>query len=350
LPMKLGGVLEAVDMAYESWGEPNGANTVLLFTGLSPSAHAASSPEDPEPGWWEDMIGPGRALDTGRFHVVCVNSLGSCFGSSGPASPDPATGRVYGTDFPELSLEDVALAARRLLDVLGIEHLHTVMGASMGGMSALAFARANPERFDNLSLISTAAVPSAYAIALRSLQREIVRSDPAWQKGAYPPGAGPGEGGCMGSKLGTTTYRAAEEWEQRFGHKRIDALRRRAVPFAMEFEVESYLEHQAQKFCDQFDANCYLYLSRAVDRFDLCEDGCDVTELFAGAAPRHVQIIGVHTDTLFPPSQQAWLSEAFGRAGAQVDVRVLDCLQGHDAFLVDTEQFGRIIGEFFAAL
>src|SRR5215469_8273326 len=172
--MRLGGELEGVQLAYESWGKLSDAkeNVLLLFTGLSPSAHAASSGEDPTPGWWEEMLGPGKAIDTDRFHVICINSLGSCFGSTGPASLDPRSGKPYGPAFPTLTLEDVAAAAHKLLETLGLARVRVVMGPSMGGMSALAYVLAYPGTADVLVSISSAAHSEPFAIAIRSLQRE----------------------------------------------------------------------------------------------------------------------------------------------------------------------------------
>ncbi|MFM8354402.1 MAG: alpha/beta fold hydrolase, partial [Gammaproteobacteria bacterium] len=213
------GTLTEPQFAYECWGELNAArdNAVLIFTGLSPSAHAASSSADPSSGWWEDMLGPDKPIDTSRYFVVCMNSLGSCFGSTGPASVNPATGRIYRLDFPVLHLEDIARAGVALLDHLGVHALHTVLGASMGGMTVLAFAMLFPNRARGLISISAAARSLPFAIAIRSLQRELIRSDPAWLAGAYAPGEGPVEGMRLARKLGMISYRSADEWTERFG-------------------------------------------------------------------------------------------------------------------------------------
>src|SRR4030095_5414633 len=215
--MYRGGVIEQPVVAYESWGRRNAAddNTVLLFTGLSPSAHAASSAADPNPGWWETMIGDGRPIDTRRYHVVCINSLGSPFGSSGPTSANPQTGRPYGTSFPELSIEDIATAGREALRTLGITRVACVVGPSLGGMTVLAYCALFPGEVGSLVSISGATAASAFAIALRALQRQMVRSDPGWRNGAYEPGRGPRTGLALARKLGTMTYRGAAEWDQR---------------------------------------------------------------------------------------------------------------------------------------
>jgi homoserine O-acetyltransferase len=348
--MHRGGTLQNPVLAYETWGELNAArdNVVLVFTGMSPSAHAAASPADPSPGWWQDVIGPGLPIDTRRFHVVCMNSLGSCFGSTGPASIDPRTGRPYRLTFPVLTLEDVAAAGRALVDHLGITSLHALVGPSMGGMTSLAFAIQYPGVARNLLLISTAARSLPFAIALRSLQREMIRRDPDWLDGDYAPGAGPITGMRLARKLGMLTYRSAREWEQRFGRERVEGERQSGNAFDLDFEVEAYLEAHAQKFTGQFDANCYLYLSRASDLFDVADHGGSVEAALASVEVERVGVIGVETDFLFPLHQQQELARLLAAGGREVQLTELPSLQGHDAFLVDMDRFRPPIAAFFA--
>jgi homoserine O-acetyltransferase len=350
-PLRLhrGGVIEQPVVAYEAWGQPNAArdNTILIFTGLSPSAHAASSPADPRPGWWETMIGEGRPLDTRRFHVVCVNSLGSPFGSSGPASVDPRTGRPYGISFPEIAVEDIAAAGHAALATLGIERVAAVVGPSLGGMVVLAYCALFPGTVDSLVSISGAARATPFAIALRSLQREMVRSDPAWRGGNYEPGRGPRLGLRLARKLGTITYRSAEEWDQRFGRRRVPETAGLSGDFRPQFEVEAYLEHQALRFADTFDANAYLYLSRAMDQFDLADhSGVSLAAAFAKFGVRRSLVIGVETDMLFPVEQQREIADHLRAAGVSVDYHAFPSLQGHDAFLTDLARFEPAIGGF----
>ncbi|MCH9696402.1 MAG: alpha/beta fold hydrolase, partial [Gammaproteobacteria bacterium] len=219
--MHRGGTVDAPVLAYETWGELNEAksNAVLIFSGLSPSAHATSSAEDTSPGWWEDMIGSGLPVDTDRFFVICVNSLGSCFGSTGPASVNPATGTPYRLTFPVLTLEDVADTAKLVVDHLAIDCLHTVIGCSMGGMSGLAFCLRHQDAVKRFVSISSATRAMPFSIAVRSLQREMIRSDKKWDKGDYEPGDPPITGQRLARKLGMITYRSAEEWVQRFGRE-----------------------------------------------------------------------------------------------------------------------------------
>jgi len=353
LRLQRGGVIEQPVVAYECWGRPNAAqdNTVLLFTGLSPPAHAASSADDPTPGWWESMIGDGKPIDTGRFFVVCVNSLGSPFGSSGPASVDPRTGRPFGIAFPEIAVEDIARGGREALRTLGINRVAAVVGPSLGGMTVLAYCALFPDEVDHLVTISGAAHASPFAIALRSLQREMVRSDPAWRGGNYEPGRGPRLGLRLARKLGTITYRSAAEWNERFGRRRVHETAGLSGDFRPQFEVESYLEHQALRFADTFDANSYLYLSRAMDQFDLADHGDgSLAEAFAKFRLRSALVIGVETDMLFPIEQQREIVERLRATGCAVEFNAFPSLQGHDSFLVDLQRFEPAIGGFLAAV
>ncbi|MCR9279189.1 MAG: homoserine O-acetyltransferase [Pseudomonadaceae bacterium] len=343
------GILQNPTIAYEHWGELNSSadNAILIFTGLSPSAHAASSPEDPSSGWWEDMIGPGRPIDTNRYYVVCINSLGSCFGSTGPASIDPILGCPYQLNFPVLCLEDIANAGLLVIEALGIQQLHAVIGASMGGMTALAFCLLHPGRARALVSISSAARSLPFSIALRSLQREIIRKDPAWEGGDYGDGPGPVMGMQLARKLGMITYRSASEWQQRFGRERAtDDLADDAV-FGIDFEVESYLEAHAQKFTGSFDANCYLYLSRAMDLFDATDHGGSLDDSLARLELERALVIGVETDILFPLHQQRELADGLKPHVTSVDFAPLPSIQGHDSFLVDMDRFRPTIARFF---
>jgi len=355
-PLRLfrGGVIEQPVVAYETWGRLNAArdNTVLLFTGLSPSAHAASSSADPKPGWWESMIGEGRPIDTSRYFVVCVNSLGSPFGSSSPASMEPRTGRPYGISFPEIAVEDIAVAGREALRTLGIERIAAVIGPSLGGMTVLAYCALFPAEVDSLVTISGAARANPFAIALRSVQREMVRSDPAWRGGNYEPGRGPRLGLRLARKLGTITYRSAEEWDERFGRRRVPETAGISGDFRPQFEVEAYLEHQAQRFADQFDANAYLYLSRAMDQFDLADHGDgSLAAAFEKFGVRRALVLGVETDMLFPIEQQREIADHLRAAGrATVEFHAFPSLQGHDAFLVDLARFEPALGNFLKGI
>jgi len=347
--MRRGGALEQVQIAYETWGtlSSEGDNVVLIFTGLSPGPHAASSPGDPSPGWWEYMIGPGKPIDTNRYCVICVNSLGSCFGSTGPSSINPVTGAPYRLGFPELSIEDIAASARKALQQMGIERVHAVVGASLGGMSTLAYAMMFPQALERMVIISAAVRASTFAIADRSLQREIIRSDPEWRGGDYDPDRPPLNGLRLARKLGLMSYRSAVEWQHRFGRERIDA-RATPGPFDMEFQIESYLEANARKFMSVFDANSYLYLSRAMDWFDAADHGETLPDAMARIRATEALVIGVTSDFLFPVAQQRELAQLLSDSGCTTTFAELESVQGHDAFLVDEARFAPQVSRFFA--
>lgn len=351
--MKRGGTLREARVAYETWGElsPARDNAVLILTGLSPSAHAASNAEDPSEGWWEAMIGPGKAIDTSRWFVICVNSLGSDKGSTCAASINPATGEPYRLDFPELSLEDVANAAHVAVKQLGIDQLACLIGCSMGGMSALAYMVLHPGSVRAHISVDTAPQAQPFAIAIRSLQREAIRLDPHWNHGQYADDDYPVDGMSIARKLGVITYRSAMEWNGRFARIRLDPEQRDDNPFGLEFEVESYLEGHAQRFVHTFDPNSYLYLSRASDWFDMAEYGNgSVLEGLKRIQLAKAMVIGVSTDILFPLEQQEQIADGLRAAGAAVDFVALNSPQGHDAFLVDIPNYSRAIGGFLGAL
>jgi len=346
--MKRGGVLHGARVAYETWGTLNAArdNAVLVLTG----------PDDPSPGWWEGMAGPGKAIDTDRWFVICVNSLGSDKGSTCPASTNPDTGEAYRLDFPELALEDVANAAHDVVHGLGIARLACLVGCSMGGMAALAYMLLHPGTVRAHISVDTAPQAQPFAIAIRSLQREAIRLDPQWANGGYEiHGDGdryPDMGMSIARKLGVITYRSAMEWNGRFARIRLDAEQREEQqPFGFEFQVESYLEGHARRFVRSFDPNSYLYLSRASDWFDIAEYGNgSVLEGLKRIRIERALVIGVSTDILFPLEQQEQIAEGLQAAGAHVEFVALDSPQGHDAFLVDIENYSRAIGGFLARL
>jgi len=373
--MKRGGELHGAHVAYETWGTLNAArdNAVLILTGLSPSAHAASNTDDESPGWWEAMIGGGNAIDSSRWFVICVNSLGSDKGSTCPASIDPATGEAYRLNFPELSLEDVANAAHAAVSSLGIAQLACLIGCSMGGMSALAYMFLHPGSARTHISVDTAPQAQPFAIAIRSLQREAIRLDPNWKDGGYDIQGGtsaagarragaadihmeeggtyPDTGMSIARKLGVITYRSAMEWNGRFARIRLDPEQRDDDPFGREFQVESYLEGHAQRFVRTFDPNSYLYLSRASDWFDMAEYGNgSVHEGLKRIQVERAMVIGVSTDILFPLQQQEQIAEGLEAAGASVEFVALDSPQGHDAFLVDIENYSKAIGGFLDRL
>ncbi len=341
-----GGELPAITLAYETWGtlSPARDNALLLTTGLTPGSHARSTPANPAPGWWEAMIGPGLAIDTDRWFVICNNSLGSCHGSTGPASRNPVTGEPWRLTFPQLSVEDIAASSRALLRSLEIERLGAVVGSSLGGMTALAYGLLFPDEVDRIITISAASSASAFAIALRSLQREAIRSDPDWLGGNYPEARPPRRGLALARKMGMITYRAASEWAPKFGRQRTDTPP--AEPFGVEFEVESYLQYHADRFVPIYDANSYLYISRAMDLFDAAEHGASLIDALKKIKARQILVVGAETDLLFPIHQQAELAAALIESGHNVKFARLPSEEGHDSFLTDLARFSPAVGDF----
>lgn len=354
-PMKRGGALHGARVAYETWGtlDADRGNAILILPGMSPDAHAASNAANPAPGWWEWMVGPGKPIDTDRWFVICVNALGSCKGSTGPASLNPDTGKTYRLDYPDLSIEDGADAAADLVRGLGIDQLACLIGNSMGAMTALAFLSRHPGVARNHINICGAARALPFSIAIRSLQREAIRNDPNWNGGNYDERTYPENGMGMARKLGVMTYRSALEWDGRFGRVRLDSERRDDdEPFGAEFEVEGYLEAHARRFVHRYDPNSYLYLSRSIDWFDLGEtaDGDSVQALSRIEGVERALVIGVKTDILFPIQQQEEIAAGLRRAGTETRFLPLPSPQGHDAFLVDAERFAPAVAGFLCTL
>jgi homoserine O-acetyltransferase len=347
LSMKKGGRLPSYTLAYETWGELNAerTNAVLILSGLSPSAHAAASEEDPTPGWWEGMVGPDAPIDTDRFFVIALNSLGSCKGSTGPASENPATTKPYRLDFPDLCVEDIAASAHQLVKSLGIEKLCTLVGPSMGGMSSLSYLQQFPDGARHHLSISGAPNSAAWSIAIRSLQRELIVSDPAWNDGNYDDENWPVKGMRMARKLGMLSYRSSQEWRERFGRREQDYFPTEL--FGMNYEVESYLEAAARRFVHSFDPCSYLYLSRAMDWFDVADGYPDLEAALAGIRLRSACVIGVESDILFPAYQQKQIADALLCNGIDTSFANLESIMGHDAFLVDYDHFNPHVKAYF---
>jgi len=354
--LQAGGTLVEAEVAVETYGRlaPGRDNAVLLFTGLSASAHAHSHPGDPSPGWWESMIGPGKAIDTDRFFVISVNSLGSCFGSTGPASPNPVTGCPYGGEFPELRVEDIARASQVAVDSFGIDRLAAIVGSSLGGMTVLAHAVCFPGKARAVVSISGALAASASAIATRSLQREIVgsalrsRADRATLEQAMR----------WARKVGILSYVGTELLERRFARHQSEPFA--GHPSGTEFEVESWLEHVAQKFVKQFDPWAYWTISRAMDLFDFGSHGAtpdgdaivhthaasDVARAASFLRVERALVVGVEQDLLFPVAQQRQVASVLRAAGIDTEYAELSSPYGHDAFLTEEQLFTPVLAGF----
>ncbi|KAL5341205.1 Alpha/Beta hydrolase protein [Aspergillus crustosus] len=406
-----GGVLPEFDIAYESWGQlsANKDNVILLHTGLSASSHAHSTEANPKPGWWEKFIGSGKPLDTDKYFVVCTNVLGGCYGSTGPSSIDPLSGKQYATRFPILTIDDMVRAQFRLLDHLGVQKLYASVGSSMGGMQSLAAGVLFPDRVGKIATISGCARSHPYSIAMRHTQRQVLMMDPNWARGFYYDSIPPHSGMKLAREIATVTYRSGPEWEKRFGRKRADPSKQPAL--CPDFLIETYLDHAGEKFCLEYDPNSLLYISKAMDLFDLGlaqqlatkkhraesqakvanntslgDASCSLTlpdqpyqeqpspanastehsdaesasesdalpkDLIAGFAPlkdHQVLVIGVASDILFPAWQQREIAQTLLQVGNQkvehIELGEDLSLFGHDTFLLDLKTIGGAVQRF----
>ncbi|MFE7209588.1 homoserine O-acetyltransferase [Streptomyces sp. NPDC001698] len=348
LPLEAGGELAGVRLAFETWGRlaPDASNAVLVLHALTGDSHVTgpAGPGHPTPGWWEGLVGPGRALDTDRWFVVAPNVLGGCQGSTGPASPRPGGARSWGGAFPFVTPRDQVAAERDLADALGIERWALVAGGSMGGMRALEWAVSYPERTGGLLLLATTAAASAEQIAWANVQLHAIRSDPHWRGGHYhDTGRGPDAGLGLARRLAHVTYRSEPELQLRFGRSSQGAEH----PWhGGRYQVESYLDHHAGKLVRRFDAASYVVLTEAMNAHDAGRARGGVR-----AALRRVTaptlVAGVDSDRLYPLAQQAELADGIPHADR---LRVIESPYGHDGFLIETEQVGRLVRELLGAV
>ncbi|MCA9971640.1 MAG: homoserine O-acetyltransferase [Anaerolineales bacterium] len=345
-----GATLSPVTLAYETYGRLNAdrSNAILICHALSGSAHAAGChPGSDQPGWWEDCIGPGKAFDTDRYFVICSNVLGSCYGSSGPTSLDPQTGKPYGLRFPVVTIQDMVRAQVRLIDHLGIDRLFAVAGGSMGGMQVLAWAAEHPQRLRAALPLATTARHSPMLIAFSEVGRQAIYADPAWNQGDYyDRPQKPDAGLAVARMVGHITYLSDDSMQDKFG-RRLRGRERYGYEFQTEFEVESYLTYNGHKFTRRFDANSYLYVTKAMDYFDLGGSG-SLAQAFRQAAHVRFLVVSFTSDWLYPTYHSKELVRALTAAGA--DVTYLDILSrwGHDAFLLEVETMTGLIGSFLA--
>jgi len=342
--------LQGVTIAYETWGTPNAerSNAVLLCHAWTGDSHAAGPAEDghPTPGWWEDVVGPGLAIDTERWFVVCSNVIGGCQGSTGPASPHPDDGQPYGMRFPVITIRDMVRAEVALLDALGIDQLHAVVGGSMGGMQALSFAANWPERTRAVLVLASTARHSAQNIAFHEVGRQAIMADPKWEGGSYyGKSKGPENGLAVARMAAHITYLSEAGLTEKFG-RRLQDRTAKTFGFDADFQVESYLRHQGLAFTDRFDANSYLYITRAMDYFDLAEEhGGRLAEAFRGSKARFC-LVSFDTDWLYPTAESRVIAHALNAAGAPVSFVELSAPFGHDSFLLDVPAQDRVIAGF----
>lgn len=346
---KSGQVLPGFTLRYETYGELNATrdNAILICHALSGDHHCAGvhSAEDRKPGWWNNLIGPGKAVDTTRFFVVCANVLGGCVGSSGPSSIDPATGRTFGISFPFVTILDMVRSQKLLLDHLGVAALHAVIGGSMGGMTALLFAIEFPLFTRRVLAMATTSRESAQAIAFNEVGRQAIMQDPDWNRGDYPKGGGPRVGLAIARMMAHITYVSDASMDRKFGRRKKNPANGETYNFDVQFEVESYLRHQGQAFINRFDANSYLYITRALDQFDLAHAYGSLEAAFAPVQAESL-IVGFTSDWLFPPQQNRQIALALLRAGKQASYAELATDLGHDSFLLESEDLYALVRAF----
>jgi len=343
-----GAVLPLVDIAYETWGtlSPTRDNVVIVAHALTGNSHVASHGLGDEPGWWEPMVGPGSPIDTNRYFVICSNILGSCYGSTGPRSIDPLTGRRYNLRFPKITVRDIVNAQARLLDLLGIEKVFAVVGGSLGGMQVLEWAAMYPERVERIIPIAASGQFSDQGIAYNEVQRRVIMLDPAWNNGEYEDGQGPATGLAIARMLGVITYQSDELMTARF-HRREEARYTAWPEFLGRYDVEGYLHYQGEKLVRRFDANSYLYLTRAMDSHDLGR-GRGGYDAGLDRITARVLAVSIRSDILFWPAQIRDMVERLARLGKDVTHWELDSPNGHDAFLKDFDQIGPVIAAFLS--
>jgi homoserine O-acetyltransferase len=346
---ELGGILPEVTLAYETWGQLNATadNVVLLVHALTGDSHAAGGPDETHRrgGWWDPIVGPGLAIDTDRYFVVCSNVLGGCSGSTGPASTEPGSGRPYGMRFPVVTIRDIVRAQKRLLDSLGVRKLALVAGGSIGGQQALEWAVEFPDFVEKAVPVAATGALGPQGIGMSEIGRRAITADPAWQDGNYyGTGRSPDEGLAIARMAGMMTYQSAPGQWERFGRR--PAGRPAIYPeFGGRFEIESYLHYQGRDLTGRFDANSYLYLSRAMDLYDVASGYDSEAEAYARIRAE-ILFVGITSDWLFPASEVRDSVEKARGAGARASYAEIDTLSGHDAFLKDWKELSEAIQPF----
>ena len=349
LPLDSGQALIGAEIAYETYGtlSEDRSNAILICHALTGDQYVASDhPITGKPGWWQAMVGPGKPIDTDRFFVVCANVIGSCLGSTGPRSLAP-DGKPYAMRFPVITIRDMVRGTVALLDGLGIETLHAVVGGSMGGMQALSLAANWPERADRVLVIASTARHSAQNIAFHEVGRQAIMADPAWANGDYytREGNGPEAGLAVARMAAHITYLSEEGLTEKFG-RRLQDRDAKSFGFDADFQVESYLRYQGSGFTQRFDANSYLYITRAMDYFDIAEEcGGKLADAFAGTTARFC-LVSFDTDWLYPTAESRHVVHALNSTRAQVSFVELSASAGHDSFLLPHDQLDRVVAGF----
>ncbi len=350
-PLAGGGVLPELTIAYETYGTlaADAGNAILICHALTLDQYVASAhPRTGKPGWWTRLVGPGKPVDPARHFIICANVLGGCMGSSGPTSIDPRDGQPFAMRFPVITISDMVAAQARLLDHLGIARLAAVIGGSMGGMQALTWAVNHADRVERVVAIATAARHSAQNIAFHEVGRQAIMADPKWRGGAYAADAPPADGLAVARMAAHITYLSEAGLTEKFG-RRLQNRDSVSFGFDADFQVESYLRHQGLSFVERFDANSYLYITRAMDYFDLAEPfGGNLARAFAATRSRFC-LVSFTSDWLYPTAESRRIVKALNAAGAPVSFVELESPFGHDAFLLDAPEMNRVVHGFLAA-
>jgi len=347
LPLQSGAGLDGFSLAYETYGTLNAArsNALLICHAWSGDAHVAGyHADDTKPGWWDEAVGPGKAFDTDRYFVVCSNVLGGCSGSTGPASPDPATGKPWALSFPIVTIADMVNAQALLADHLGIEQWACVTGGSMGGMQALQWAVAYPGRVRNVIALASTARLSPQTIALNEVPRQAIYADPNWRRGNYYDGNPPNAGLSVARMIGHITFLSDDSMREKFG-RRLRNADNYGYTFEAEFEVESYLKYRGDAFTRRFDANAFLYLSKAMDYFDLSYGLPSLAAAFRAVTARFL-VVSYTSDWLYPSWQSKELVRALLRNGIDVTYVDIESRYGHDAFLLEVDRLAELTRDF----
>ncbi len=349
--LESGAELKGLRVAYETYGNPNNdlSNVILVCHALTGDQYAAGvRPDNGKPGWWSGLIGSGKAVDTDRYYVICPNVLGGCMGGTSPASINPDTGKVWGPDFPVITVKDMVKVQAELLTALGVNKILCVIGGSMGGMQALEWVKSYPDRVISAVPIAASWRHSAQNIAFNEVGRQAVMADPDWRGGAYEEfGVKPVKGLAVARMAAHVTYLSETALHRKFGRKLQDG----GSPYSFDanFQVESYLRYQGSAFTERFDANCYLYITRALDYFDLTDGAQSLAAAFAQVKAK-ICLISFSSDWLFPPSESRQIARALNACAADVSFVEIESDKGHDAFLLDEPEMLTIVKGFIDAV
>jgi homoserine O-acetyltransferase len=350
LRLQSGATLRPFTLAYETYGTLNAdrSNTILICHALSGDAHVAGrhSAHDRKPGWWDEAVGPGKAFDTDRYFILCSNVIGGCSGSTGPSSTNPETGRPYGLSFPVVTVADMVEAQRWLLDALDIPTVLCATGGSMGGMQAIQWAVSYPDRVRSALVLASTARTSAQTIALNEVPRQAIYADPNWNEGDYYGKEPPNAGLAVARMIGHITYLSEKSMREKFG-RRLQEREKYGYDFATEFEVESYLKYHGNRFTSRFDANSFLYITKAIDYFDMSLGRGDLAQAFTDVKAKFL-VLSYSSDWLYPPEQSEELVRALLRNGIDASYVEIKSDYGHDAFLLEVERLGELTRDFLA--